>query len=58
MATWTDSFERNATVASTNKTQVGTDINIPSGEVWTIIHLIGGTRRAEAWDMESIRFQE
>lgn len=29
-------------MASTNKTQVGTDINIPSGEVWTIIHLIGG----------------
>jgi len=42
MAQWTDSFSRTATVASTDKTQVGTDINIPGGERWTLIHLIGG----------------
>lgn len=42
MAVWTDSFTRTATVATTSKTQVGTDINVPGGETWTIIHLIGG----------------
>ena len=42
MATWTDSFERSGTVASTSKTQVGADINCPAGEVWDLIHLIGG----------------
>jgi len=42
MAIWTDSFERSGTVASTDKTQVGNDINIPGGESWTLIHLVGG----------------
>jgi hypothetical protein len=42
MAQWVDSFERSGTVASTSKTQVGTDINVPGGERWDLVHLIGG----------------
>jgi len=42
MATWTDSYMRTATVASSAKTQVGTDINVASGESIVILGMFGG----------------
>jgi len=42
MATWTDSYTRTATVASAAKTQVGTDINVASGESIVILGMFGG----------------
>jgi len=42
MATWTDSYYRTATIASASKSQVGTDINVASGESIVILGMFGG----------------